>query len=215
MLWSRRPGPGQWWIFICPGPAGLYFPDRMNRETPGEIKSKAEEPAWFCVRCQRKREAVAASTLREFDGVLVFSPFLRYRRSTLRGPAWVAEPLFPCYLFARFRLRASLNRVRSARGVAGVVHFGDNYPVVPDEIIGELRRLFADREMIELPLEPRVGQSVELAGGFFHGLEAVIVRVLPARDRVKVLLDFMGRQTLVEVGLNSVVLRDARAIKLA
>jgi transcriptional antiterminator RfaH len=187
---------------------------RMNAQTPCEIKSKSELSGWFCVRCQRKRESVAASSLREFDAVQVFNPFLRFRRSTPRGPAWVTEPLFPSYLFACFNLRSCLGRVRSARGVAGVVHFGDNYPVVPDPIIAELRRFFAGREIFPIPLEPQVGQSVELAGGLFHGLEAVIMRVMPARERIKVLLDFMGRQTLVEVGLDAVVPRDARAVNL-
>jgi len=38
----------------------------------------------------------------------------------------------------------------------------------------------------------------------FHGLEAVVERVLPARERVVVLLEFLGRQTMVEVEASGV-----------
>jgi transcriptional antiterminator RfaH len=180
----------------------------MNAERPGEIKNKTEPglaAGWYCVRCQRKREAVAAAHLRGFGDVEVFNPFLRFRRATARGPAWVTEPLFPNYLFARFQLKTGLAKVRSARGVAGMVHFGDHHPRVPDETIEEMRRLFGGRELLVSPGEPVAGASVELAGGVFHGLEAVICRVLPARERVNVLLDFMGRQTMVEVDWRAVV----------
>jgi transcription antitermination factor NusG len=33
----------------------------------------------------------------------------------------------------------------------------------------------------------------------FHGLRAVITRVMPSRERVAVLLEFLGRQTTVEL----------------
>ena len=49
------------------------------------------------------------------------------------------------------------------------------------------------------------GETVEVAGGAFHGLQAVVTRVMPGRQRVAVLLDFLGRQTLVELSAANVV----------
>ena len=187
----------------------------MNADALPEIKLNPAGARWFCLHCQRKREAVAASRLREFGGIEVFNPRLRFRKSSPRGPAWVTEPLFPNYTFARFDLRLSLARVRSARGVSGVVHFGSHYPLVPDETIEDLRRLFGGQEIVRVPLEARVGQAVELAGGVFHGLDAVILRVMPAQDRIQVLLDFMGRQTVVEVGLKAVIQPGPRQVRIA
>jgi transcription antitermination factor NusG len=38
-----------------------------------------------------------------------------------------------------------------------------------------------------------------------HGLNAVITHVMPAKQRVKVLLNFLGRQVTVEVGKAAVI----------
>jgi transcription antitermination factor NusG len=50
-----------------------------------------------------------------------------------------------------------------------------------------------------LSQELRPGDEVEIAGGAFFGLAAVVTRVMPGRQRVAVLLDFLGRQTTVEL----------------
>src|SRR5439155_9753940 len=99
------------------------------------------------------------------------------------------EALFPNYLFARFDWQTSLRRVQSAPGVSGVIHFGERWPTIADEVMEELRRLFGEAELHVLPGAPAVGDAVEIAGGAFHGLEAVVTQVLPARERVTVLLD--------------------------
>jgi transcription antitermination factor NusG len=39
----------------------------------------------------------------------------------------------------------------------------------------------------------------------FHGLLAVVTRIMPARERVAVLLEFLGRQTTVELAGGAVV----------
>jgi transcriptional antiterminator RfaH len=50
----------------------------------------------------------------------------------------------------------------------------------------------------------RVGDEVEVAAGSFAGFRGIVTRIMPARDRVSVLLDFLGRQTTVEVPLDGV-----------
>jgi hypothetical protein len=39
-------------------------------------------------------------------------------------------------------------------------------------------------------------------------LEAVVTQVLPGRDRVRVLLEFLGRQTVVELSSETVLRRE-------
>jgi transcription antitermination factor NusG len=53
---------------------------------------------------------------------------------------------------------------------------------------------------------------VQISGGSFNGLQAVVSRVMPSRQRVLVLLDFLGRQTSVQVGLDTLV-RDKELYK--
>jgi transcription antitermination factor NusG len=51
----------------------------------------------------------------------------------------------------------------------------------------------------------RPGETVQIAGGVFHGLRAVVTRVMPSQERAAVLLEFLGRQTTVELALESVI----------
>jgi transcriptional antiterminator RfaH len=156
-------------------------------------------PSWYCVRTQSKREHIAAHWLRSHLQIEVFLPRIRFQRSQPRGLVWFTEALFPTYLFARFDLAALLQNVDCAPGIRGVVRFRHHCPSIPEDIIGALQTRFGPDEVRILDHELRPGQTVRLAGGAFHGLDGVVTRVLPARQRVVVLMEFLGRQTMVEV----------------
>jgi len=155
--------------------------------------------AWFCVRTHPKHEHIAAAQLRQQADVEVFLPRIRYRRPTRFGPAWVTEALFKDYLFAKFDLATSLRKVQNARAVRGVVHFGHRWPAVPDSIVGELQAAMGAQELRTVDSNPRPGDVVEIAAGAMSGLQAVVTRVMPAKQRVAVLLEFLGRQTALEL----------------
>jgi transcriptional antiterminator RfaH len=180
---------------------------RTTRSGPEE-SAVASAPAWFCLRAQPKHEHIAAAHLRPMAEVEVFLPRIRFRRATRVGAQWVTEALFPGYLFARFNWEASRRRVVHARGVRNVVHFGPRWPTIPAEVIQSLREQLSDHEVHCVPEELAPGTEVRLVGGAFHGLLAVVSRPLPGRERVAVLLDFLGRQTCLEVPLVSVVPED-------
>ena len=161
--------------------------------------------AWFCLRSQPKHEHIAAGHLRQMEGVEVFNPRIRYPRSTRTGKVIVTEAMFPNYLFARFDWKSSLTRVHYAPGVSGVVHFGSKWPTVPEEAIKELHALIGTQGIHEVPDEVQVGDEVNVSGGVFHGLTAVVTQIMPGKQRVMVLMDFLGRQTTVEVGVQSII----------
>lgn len=163
-----------------------------------------DAPAWFCVCTRPKHEHIAAARLRE-AGLEVFLPRLRFKKGSVRGPVWVTEALFPNYLFARFDLRASLRLVRSAAGVSQVVHFGEITPAVPDAVVEELRARLGAEELHVIPEHFAPNDRVHISGGVLHGLGAVITQVMPAKERVKVLLEFLGQPTVVEVDTRAVV----------
>lgn len=154
--------------------------------------------SWFCLQAQPKREHIAAARLRRDSGVEVFLPRIRYRRSTRCGPAWVTEGLFPGYLFARFEV-FQFRLVQATPGVRCVVHFGTHWPTIPDGVIAELRAGVGNEEIKVLSQDVQPGETVEVADGAFAGLQAMVSRVMPGRQRVSVLLDFLGRQTAVEL----------------
>ena len=155
--------------------------------------------AWYCARTQPKHEQIAAGCLKSRLGLEVFHPRLRMERATVRGPVKVVEPLFPGYLFVRCELEQRLDDIRYANGISSVVHFGQKIPAIPDAVVEDLRRCFEDEEPMAVEDRLVAGASVTVAAGAFMGSQGVVVRVLPARQRVQILLDFLGRTTLTEV----------------
>lgn len=169
-------------------------------------------PAWYCVRSRQKQEHLAAANLRRM-GIEVFNPRLRLRRATQRGPVWFMEALFPSYLFARFELLARVAEVRVAKGVASVVQFGERASSVEDGVIVELRRLTGDSGIITQDQTVAPGKQIIVATGPLQGLFGVALQILPAADRVRVLLEILGRATEVELDARAVALADVRGWK--
>jgi len=170
----------------------------------GQLQNESEL-GWYCLRSRRKQEHVAAAHVRVLGDVEVFCPTIRFRRPARSGTMWVTEALFPGYFFARFSFREMLLRVRSAHGVSNIVRFGEWYPVVADGIIEELR-VETEGRVIRESVQPLVpGDRVRLVAGALAGLEATITQVLPGNERVRLLLDFLGRETVAEARAEHVV----------
>jgi transcriptional antiterminator RfaH len=163
------------------------------------------ESAWYCLRSQPKHEHIAAAHLRLLDGVTVFCPRIRFKRATRRGLVWVTEAMFPGYLFACFELSEMHRQVRYAHGVSGIVRFADRYPTIGEGALAQLREHTGAAEIRELSYEFSQGDQIKIVNGIFAGLEAVVTQVLPARERVKVLMDFLGRQIEAEVERSNVL----------
>jgi len=155
---------------------------------------------WKCVRTQPKREHIAAGQIERLDGVEVFAPRIRFQRRTPRGKVWFEESLFPGYIFARFGLDM-LRAVSSAVGVRGLVRFAGECAVVPPAIIELLQREVATAEPIVIEDETsfKEGDAAVVVEGALVGLQAVITRVMPGGDRVKILMDMMGTAVEAEV----------------
>ncbi len=183
------------------------------QETVAQMEDKklgqmvAGSTAWFCLRSQPKHEHIAAGHLQKLEGVEVFNPRLRFVRNTRIGPVTVTESMFPNYLFAKFDWEQSLNRIHYSPGVSGVVHFGNKWPTIPDSAIEEIRRLIGTEEVQVISNQVAPGDEIDVSGGVFHGLQAVVTSVMPGKDRVLVLMDFLGRQTAVEIEMRSIIRR--------
>ena len=176
----------------------------FHGELPIASNASSEE-AWFCLRAQAKHEHIAAAHLRQHLRLEVFLPRVRFKRLTRQGAAWTTEAMFLGYVFARFNAGAFLRQVQHARGVRGIVHFGSRWPTIPEKVIAELRTAVGKEELRVLTGVLNPGDAVEIAGGTFHGLQAVVSRVMPGKQRVAILLDFLGRQTAVELAESELV----------
>jgi transcriptional antiterminator RfaH len=73
--------------------------------------------------------------------------------------------------------------------------------VVPTDVVEALRREVGERELRVVARAVAVGDEVQVTAGPMAGLLMVVQQVLPARERVRVLLDFLGRQVVAEVAV--------------
>ena len=135
---------------------------------------------WFCLRSQPRHEHIAAAHLQTMAEVEVFLPRVRFQRATRQGKAWVTEALFPNYLFARFDWQTSLRQVQAARGVGGVIHCGERWPVIPAAVIQDLMDAVGATALHTISAGWHLGDAVEVADGAMRGLRARWMR-MPAR----------------------------------
>lgn len=169
-------------------PAGLVIP----------------EPQWYCLRSQPKHEHIAAAHLRQSPGLEVFCPRVRIQRKTQRGLKWFVEAMFPNYLFARFDLTENQTLVRYSPGISGIVRFGQHIEPVPAESIRELTEFLGGEDIKTLSFEIAEGDEVAIVSGPLTGQQGVVTKLLPARERVRVLLEFLGNTREIELGLLAV-----------
>jgi transcription antitermination factor NusG len=157
-----------------------------------------DDAKWFCVHTKPKCEHIAAAHLGDL-GVEAFCPRIRYQKTTRRGRIWFLEALFPSYMFARFTLAESLRAVNYAQAVVRVVKFGeDDYSVIPDPVIDALRKEMGDGPYKVIETQPNVGDEVVIAEGPLLGYTGIVMSRLSGKDRVQVLLEFLGKQQLVD-----------------
>jgi len=165
----------------------------------------SNDPVWFCLRTEPKREHLAATGLRRRFGIECLSPRLRFRKLTQRGPVWFVEAMFPGYLFAKFVYSAQHRAVESSHGVRGIVRFGERLATLPENTVVALQSRAASDEIVTIDSSLKIGQPVHIIEGPFQGLEVVVTQLLPAKERIRVLLEFLGRSMEMEVPAEKVL----------
>lgn len=151
------------------------------------------KPRWYLIQTKPRQELRAEENLRRqhFESYRPIKPCMSERDKP-------NEPLFPGYVFIRLdQQRDNWYPIRSTRGVARVVAFGNEPTPVRDEIIEALRqRLAMPDELHEPRFEP--GERVQLCGGGFNELEAIFVS--PDGDkRSVILLNLLQREQKIRV----------------
>lgn len=176
--------------------------------------NSAGEFAWYCVRTKPKHEHIASASVRRNLGFEVFHPRLQMERCRRGTMVKIMEPLFAGYIFVRCSSASQLEDIRYSNGVSSVVRFGDRAASVPEEVIQELRRHFEAEIPVVAEDRLRPGVGVVVAGGAFEGMAASVLRVLPVRQRVELLMEILGRPTTVEVDRRWVALEHDSVLDL-
>ena len=161
---------------------------------------------WLLAYTKPRQEALAEEHLRR-QGYEVLCPQLRVQKLRRRKWTWVEEPLFPRYLFVGATDEKSWAPVRSTVGVASLVRFGGQVAEVPAGLVEGLRSA-AEEPRAARPMFQQ-GQKVRIVAGDYATLEAVF-DLAEGEERATVLLDLLGRQTRVRVGVGALQSMDHR-----
>lgn len=151
---------------------------------------------WYCVRAKPKKERSAAANLATMHGLQVFCPQIRFRRKTVRGAVWFQEAMFPGYLFACFDMVELKRIVAYAPGVMGIPAFNGRHVAIPAAVIAALHQDLDENDVADGAVPLEVGDETTILDGSMRGLKVKVIRLMPAQERVAVLLEMLG--TLVE-----------------
>lgn len=156
---------------------------------------------WHAIYTRSGSEFQVSALLQQ-RGVETYVPSVR--RKVLRRDRPDRIAYFPCYLFARLDFdRTRLSSVAWMPGVRRIVCNGD----VPAPVSDHLVELIRDRleGMDEHACDGlRRGDRVRISAGPLRDLDAVFEQHLSAADRVRVLLDVMGRVMPVDLDRSQV-----------
>jgi len=165
--------------------------------------------AWYVWQALPKKEHLAAQWVKTQTGRPCLCPRLAYKKKTRRGMVRFVEPLFPGYVFIHLKPADFYRRVMAAPGLRKILMYGDILPAVPETVIAEIRARVADetpQEVADPPLEP--GTPVIITEGPFADWEALVSGLIPAKDRVRILLDFLGREMTLDMKPSELLPRD-------
>ncbi len=156
---------------------------------------------WYVVFTKVKNEKLAEENLCR-QGFKCFLPFVNNpNKVRSRRVKSILEPLFPRYLFIYVDTETqSIAPVKSTRGVANMVMFGNLLASIPDKYIKQIQeRVDAQSGVIELATHDyKPGDKVKVLDGPLAGLEGHF-KHNSAEDRVILMLSLLGGTKQVHV----------------
>lgn len=156
---------------------------------------------WYALYTKPRRERQVHALLQE-RGIETYLPTVQRKVRRRDRPDRVVY--FPCYLFALLDFKVTPHSsIAWMPGVRRIVAFGDQPAVVADEIIDLVRERLSDVEEVGYG-KLRKGDRVRIQSGPLRDLEAIFERPLSSKDRVRVLLNVMGRMTPAEIDYSDI-----------
>jgi len=165
----------------------------------------SETPAWYVIHSRPKCEHIAAGLMAGLSDVETYCPRIKFQRNTKRGKVWFIEALFPSYFFARFIPANSIRAVNYSQSVIRIVDFGGQMTPVADDIIQSIREEMDGQVIREINVGLKVGDTVELTEGAMKGLKGIVNSIHSGEERVKILMEFLGRESLIEVNASKLL----------
>ena len=111
--------------------------------------------------------------------------------------------LFPGYIFINTNFD-HFSSIKYTKGIKSIIKFGKNIPSVTDEEIESIKIIEKKSRLEPLILNLKIGQEVVIKDGTLKG---TIVKVcsLSSKDRVDVLLHFLGSNRKINVSKENLI----------
>jgi transcriptional antiterminator NusG len=178
-------------------------------DQPAEEKTDDEGDgrAWYVVHCYSGYENKVRHNLEQriesmdmqdkiFDVVIPTQEEIEVRDGKRRS---IERHVFPGYVLVNMKMSEdSWYVVRNTPGVTGFVGMGnDPVPLRPEEVSQILRRMEAEAPTIKVTYKP--GERVRIIDGPFNDFPGVVDEIDMDRSKVRVMVNFFGRSTPVEL----------------
>lgn len=173
----------------------------------GEAELEPDGRAWYVVHCYSGYENKVRHNLEQrietmgmkdkiFDIVVPTEEEIEVKEGKRRT---VERRVFPGYILVNMILtEESWYVVRNTPGVTGFVGMGNTpTPLRPEEVSQIIRRMEAEAPRIKVTFKP--GERVRIVDGPFNDFRGTVSEIDMERAKVRVMVNFFGRETPVEL----------------
>jgi transcriptional antiterminator NusG len=116
----------------------------------------------------------------------------------------VEKRIFPGYVMVQMELNEdSWYVVRNTPGVTGFVGMGnDPTPLRAEEVKRIMERMDSEDKVVKV--DYKIGERIRIVGGPFNDFPGTVSAIDSDREKVRVMVDFFGRETPVELSFMEV-----------
>ena len=153
---------------------------------------------WYVVQTKPGNEDRVQSNLQrqEIESFLPRLGMYEYRQGvTVRR----IRPLFPNYLFAKFRPGLHYYKVKWTRGVNRILGNGSGPIPISGRVISTIKDRVGEDNLIRLEDEWKEGDIVQVTSGPFKDLTGIFQKKMSSQGRVKILLSLIGVDIPVQI----------------
>ncbi|MCJ7702883.1 MAG: transcription termination/antitermination protein NusG [Anaerolineales bacterium] len=172
-----------------------------------EQQEESDERGWYVVHCYSGYEKKVRHNLEQrietmgmkekiFDVVVPTEEEIEVKDGKRRT---VERRVFPGYIIVNMILmEESWYVVRNTPGVTGFVGMGNQpIPLRPEEVAHIVKRMEADAPRIKVTF--RMGERIRIVDGPFNDFRGTVAEIDMERAKVRVMVNFFGRETPVEL----------------
>ena len=162
---------------------------------------------WFVLQFKSNSHRIAEKNLNR-QGFETFLPLHDTTSRKLSRFINTSKPLFPGYMFIRFdKAESEWHKINSTYGVSRLITFNSIIKSIPTIFVDHLIKRY-DLSGKLLPIQKlKKGDQVEVLKGPFANFIATVEKH-EADQRIRILMDLMGRKTKIQTSSDNLTLSD-------